>query len=376
MVFLLLKGALMKVLNCLWIACTALVSLSSLAETVAWYRFEDGEPLARLQAGASVTNSAGSEFTAALRTISSTTLDGSIGDAYWPTFTNSAPPALYNLYDPVSGQILPNGGGLHFHTANMSDTKGCVLYAGDSERLRALTNLTLEAFVRLPPEVPIGGSYMRPIILKQNEAYQGTWGLHIFESNLFFRCTFVRASGTRVGIGWGNGSKSVRVDDGRWHHVALTVDFGAQQARAYVDYEQINRSALNSGDDRAVSFYHPATSPLVIGGNTQHTTRRFNGEMDEVRISDEALPPERFLRWIPARETDAETPVRLSLDEGYVPDWFSTTKLPLNAATNGASSFNGADLHGNVDNLRVSAGVLPPASFLRTRSRGTLILVR
>ena len=98
--------------------------------------------------------------------------------------------------------------------------------------------------------------------------------------------------------------------------------------------------------------------------------------MDEVRISDEALPPERFLRWIPARETDAETPVRLSLDEGYVPDWFSTTKLPLNAATNGASSFNGADLHGNVDNLRVSAGVLPPASFLRTRSRGTLILVR
>ncbi|MBO7688373.1 MAG: hypothetical protein J6V72_18470, partial [Kiritimatiellae bacterium] len=84
---------------------------------------------------------------------------------------------------------------------------------------------------------------------------------------------------------------------------------------------------------RAVGFYHPSNSPLQIGGNANHTTRRFNGEIDEVRISDEALPPEKFLRYIPLREIDGDTMYYLPFDAG-AEDWFSKTAPPINAATN------------------------------------------
>ena len=83
----------------------------------------------------------------------------------------------------------------------------------------------------------------------------------------------------------------------------------------------------------AVGFYHPSNSPLQIGGNASHTTRRHNGEIDEVRISNEALPPEKFLRYIPMREIDGDTMYYLPFDAG-AEDWFSKTAPPINAATN------------------------------------------
>lgn len=314
------------------LACVAALATGAvLADTVIWYRFDDQEPLTRTAAGVYVTNCVANTYPALPRTINGTTYDNenSPNTAYLPTYTNSAPPS-YGVYDPVTGKRVTNRGCLHFHTTGSGDQKGGMLRITEDAALNAITNLTLEAFVRLGPDVPITGSYMRPIILKANTGFQGTWGLHVFESNLFYRVTFLLDDGTTLAHGWGNGSKNVRIDDGRWHHMAVTFDFGTRKVYSYVDYVRISTATM---DSRAVGFYHPSNSPLQIGGNASHSTRRHNGEIDEVRISDEALPPEKFLRYVPMREIDGDTMYYLPFDAG-AEDWFSKTAPPINAATN------------------------------------------
>ena len=338
------------------------------ADTVIWYRFDDQEPLTSTAAGVYVTNCVAATYPAHPRTIHGATYDdeNSPNTAYLPTYTNSAP-AGYVVYDPVTGKRHANRSCLHFHTTGSGDQKGGMLRVTQDAALNALTNLTLEAFVRLGP-VPITGSYMRPIILKANEAFQGTWGLHVFESNLFYRVTYVLDDGSKASQAWGNNAKSARLDDGRWHHLAVTFDFGAKKVQSYVDYVRIASHDMNA---RAVGFYHPSNSPLQIGGNASHTTRRHNGEIDEVRISNEALPPEKFLRFIPLREVDGDTMYYLPFDAG-AEDWFSTTAPPINAATNKvgtitvekyATPVEGASVTNDVPGDGIRNGIYAPDRF-------------
>ena len=315
------------------LVAAALAAGVAQAKTVIWYRFEEQAPLTSTAAGVYVTNSVAATYPAHPRTINNTTYNDNNETTpmagYLPTYTNSAP-AGYCVYDPVTGTRVENRCGLHFHTTGRDDKNGGMLRITEDAALNAITNLTLEAFVRLGPDVPITSGYMRPIILKANQGFQGTWGLHVYESNLFYRVTFLLDDGTTLAHGWGNGSKNVRIDDGRWHHMAVTFDFGTRKVYSYVDYVRISTATM---DEKAVGFYHPSNSPLQIGGNASHSTRRHNGEIDEVRISDEALPPEKFLRYVPMREIDGDTMYYLPFYAG-AEDWFSTTAPPINAATN------------------------------------------
>lgn len=314
------------------VTCLMLLMGTVHAKTVAWYRFDDQAVGTKTQGGVAVTNCVDGSYPALPRTIYGTSYHDSASpnQTYLPAYAESAP-TNYVVYDPVSAQRVANRGGLHFHTTGSSDRNGGMLRVEDDAALRAITNLTLEAFIRLPTDKAITGSWMRPIILKMYDGYQGTWGLHVFESNLMHRATLLLDDNTTKVCAWGNSSKSARVDDGRWHHLAVTYDFGTRKARSYVDYECINTLDITNN---AVGFYHPENnSPLLIGGNDSHATRRFYGDIDEVRISDEALPPEKFLRYIPLREIDADTAFYLPFDDGPV-DWFSAKCPPFNAATN------------------------------------------
>ena len=313
------------------VTCLMALTWNLCAETVAWYRFDDAEPGTKTQGDVAVTNCVDGSYPAMPRTIYGTSYHDSASpnQSYLPTFTESAP-TNYVVYDPVSGRRVENRGGLHFHTNGKSDYNGGMLRIEDNAALRAITNLTLEAFIRLPTGIAIGANWMRPIILKMNDGYQGSWGLHVFESNLMHRATLLLADSSTKVCAWGNKSQSARVDDGRWHHLAVTYDFGARKARSYVDYACINTLDI---DANAVGFYHPENSPLLIGGNDLNSTRRFCGDIDEVRISNEALPPEKFLRYIPLREIDADTAFYMPFDDGLA-EWFSASYPPLNAATN------------------------------------------
>ena len=48
------------------------------------------------------------------------------------------------------------------------------------------------------------------------------------------RATLLLDDNTTKVCAWGNKSQSARVDDGRWHHLAVTYDFGAKKACSYV----------------------------------------------------------------------------------------------------------------------------------------------
>ena len=170
------------------LVAAALAAGSVQAKTVMWYRFEEQAPLTSTAAGVYVTNSVAATYPAHPRTINNTTYNDNNETTpmagYLPTYTNSAP-AGYCVYDPVTGTRVENRCGLHFHTTGSGDKNGGMLRITEDAAMNALTNLTLEAFVRIPTDVPITASYMRPIILKANQGFQGTWGLHVYESNLF-----------------------------------------------------------------------------------------------------------------------------------------------------------------------------------------------
>ena len=82
---------------------------------------------------------------------------------------------------------------------------------------------------------------------------------------------------------------------GQWHHIAATYD-GAT-IKIYIDGQ------LDTDRD-FVASYNASTYPIVIGGDGGSTDRgAFNGDIDEVRITAEALAPEEFLNFEPQSET-------------------------------------------------------------------------
>jgi len=294
---------------------------------------EDGAAGTPTDPAVAVTNSVSADYAATPKTITGTTVDSSANAAYLPKFTNSAA-AGFTVYDPVTGILHPNACGLAYTMTGRDDTHGGFLDAGDSEELRAITNVTFEAFVRIPPQPAITGNWMRPIINKMNQQYLSTWNLAVFESNLFYRVTLLKSGGGTTTHTWGNGAKTRRLDDGKWHHVALTLDFGTKDVGLYVDYIRINigGNINHTMSSEAIGFYHPTTSPLLIGGHNTHTTRRYCGDMDEVRISDEVLTPEQFLRFKPAdsvADTNVLLYVRGERDIGWSSMGFDTYNATL-----------------------------------------------
>ena len=79
------------------------------------------------------------------------------------------------------------------------------------------------------------------------------------------------------------------IENGRWHHVALTFDSATKKAKFYVDYRLIGSVELSS------SNFGTATNDLILGQNGG-SWGAFNGCMDELRISDSVLGPAEFLR--------------------------------------------------------------------------------
>ena len=80
--------------------------------------------------------------------------------------------------------------------------------------------------------------------------------------------------------------------DSDWHHVALVFDRGAGEVRSYYDYVLIGTTSFTPGDFGAIGN---ATRDLEIGQFDGTSSRDFDGQMDQLRISDEVLLPEEFI---------------------------------------------------------------------------------
>ncbi len=106
--------------------------------------------------------------------------------------------------------------------------------------------------------------------------------------------------------------------DGRWHHLALVVDGSdpsAVKVDVYMDYVllQTSSSAYGTTMPGAISY---DDSPIFIGRMDGSPNFGWNGLIDELRISNEALKPEEFLHFA-HDNADTDTVSYFSFD-----DWF------------------------------------------------------
>ena len=340
-----MMGGLAFILSC------AIPWFSADAGTVAWYRFNEGTLGARVDSSIVIENSAnpGQLQGRCQQQMANGTL--STTDTGYMPMSVAGFPAGNGVVDPITRSKAANDRAFRFLTSKWGDpneggaghyyvSKGdgaCVTVPHD-DRFH-LSSFTVECFFRMDPIelsegqvndtteqvlvcLPTGignGSYSFYlwIVNKLHRIHGGMWGLNNVCSNLDY--------------------KDVDFIDGKWHHVAVTFDGASRIMRLYLDYIKV-KEATNV--NAALPYYDSARRiPLMIGSDGTGYGRRFCGDIDEVRISDEALAVDALLRpaaYMP--EIDAPSTVchvtfdTAASDKFGFPLWKELNALPLDGA--------------------------------------------
>ena len=319
-------------------ACALAVPTASLADTIAWWHFDECDPGTIAPSNTVASDQAPTTYAHVYtvgnyNTISATSENG--GD-YLPTYTK--PFRGLAVYDPVSDTTRTNRAAMKFRIdrgGSAPDTDagrarfgGALKFDGGYNRYSSLygtSNLTVEAFV-----CTTGGEFWNfaPIVGSiGGTSFTGErWALLMEEDgSIAVRLTAGGATDIFYSGGSGGRGKS-KVNDGAWHHVAFTYD--GLKVRIYVDYELDKKNS--DGADRALNktgvmpTYSADNATWVGGyayGNATYGGRKFPGVIDEIRVSNATLQPEQFLRMQRLDADDADV-VRASFE----PDEYGFTE--------------------------------------------------
>ena len=282
-----------------WVPFTMAVN----AETILWHHFDERSPGETAQTTDVFVNSASSDYSnGAAYSINTGTTLGS-DPAFMPTF---APPCYREaIYDPVSGEVYTNTASISFRTEGTSSAlAGGAVVIQDDPALR-LTNFTVECFV-----CTTGGAFnlIAPIVGKINNGgfTSEAWQIGVLQNGKMFmrfnrQNTATGGEGTHV------------ITNGDWHHVAITCSYdkGANQSTytMYVDYEQDIQRTLSA----PIAYTTTGNNNIYVGGY-QNEGRKFNGQIDELRLTDTVLSPNQFLRRVLPPFISDETLVWLPFD--------------------------------------------------------------
>ena len=299
-----------KVIDTFAFAAASAIAATSYANTLAWFHFDEQEPgYVFSSAGPGVVTN---ECSAATPVYTYATDGGSMGatpSAYMPRY--STPAYGTRIYDPVSGRKWRNRASMRFTTGTTSG-KGGSYYGstlkvpGSDKSFQPTDAITVECFV-----CTTGGVFntFSPIFGKRNSGDYAheTWALYMTANGKLE----VRFKGSASGTT----GQGVAINDGNWHHVAMTYSKNDGVCRVYVDYAESFLYSPSGGgailyldsQEESYTAFHVGGYPFVSG----NVGRKFNGCIDEVRISDVALDPSQFLRFQPE---DADEMVRLNLD--------------------------------------------------------------
>jgi len=208
-----------------------------------------------------------------------------------PAFSGEVPPCNSpRIADGVGGPIVNlNSASLLFVNAGLPSVanaqSGSVVTVSGARACAQATNFTAEAFVKVNRHVGF------PQLIGKSRAGGLSWSMALNSSgNLRARFDTQIPPGTA-----GNNQcfeSSAKIEDGLWHHVALTYDSATKQVRLYKDYQKVLEGAtlnplwLDAGD-------------IQIGAGDM----AFDGWMDEVRLTDRVLEPVQFLRVVPLEGT-------------------------------------------------------------------------
>ena len=301
----------------------AFAAAAAQASTLAWFHFDERDPGYVFESvGPGVVTNACNAATQVYTYATEGSSSGATPSAYMPRYTT--PAYGTQIYDPVSGCRWRNRASMRFTTGTTSG-KGGSYYGstlkvpGSDKSFQPTDAFTIECFV-----CTTGGVFdtFSPIFGKRNsnDYANESWALYLARNgSLAARLTTSGSSSPKI---YGPSSPygmGVPIDDGSWHHVAMTYSKVDGICRVYVDYaESFTFPTKAGGIGETVSYnasYTDDRSAFHIGGypwvNGSSVGRKFNGCIDELRISDVALSPAQFLRLQPE---DADELVRLRFD--------------------------------------------------------------
>ena len=283
------------------------VMLAAHSKTIAWWHFDEKDAGTVVPANTVACDQASTTY-ATVYSLAGSTETANSGD-YLPRYAR--PFAGLKVYDPVTGTSRTNRSAMQFALARGGSSPsansgrayygGALKFGGGYSLYNALYNkasLTVECFV-----CSTGGVYdtFAPIV--------GALGGSSFTAERYaiYMCgsgtiglRFTTTSGSAK-VYYGDGT--ARINDGLWHHVAFTYD--GYKIRIYVDYEldKINGSGDRTYDRNGNIAAYTTDATTWIGGydyyDSSNGGRRFPGYIDEVRVSDTVLTPDKFLRLQP-----------------------------------------------------------------------------
>lgn len=320
-------------------------TVSSQAETLAWYHFNEVGSGAVARGSATVLNTAAdgvADLQSGVFGSRSTSLVTD-HDECLPVYTNAFP-SWATWRDPASGTVGGDCRGMYFGL-NSDEGMGSasVLYTDDIDTLK-VPSVTVEAFVKSGYTQPItswknlialgGLDSGAAWVLRWDKDKKLRWDMKSEEGDIYCKT-----------------SDKIDLADGNWHHVAFTFDGTTQEVRVYIDYEQVGQKSCNA------SLYYVNDRKLEIGAFNANNYGRWQGWIDEVRISNEALPVERFLRCeqIPTAPNegvcDSGTAFYQSFDNMYEIDdpFFGTVGAPF-VGNETSAAYGYFALHVKADN--------------------------
>jgi len=256
-----------RAISCALLVVLCIIIQPIVAGTVAYWRVEDGAAGTTAGTLASLYNSAQTQATgtAGTRTFSS--------DVYGPL-----------VFDPVTLTTYVNNTSVQTDSAGRFDVPAT---------LTEPREFTVEAFIK-SNSTPAYGR----VIQKQRDGANCSWRLDPRTTNLAIRMDTQDLPSSSGAVNQAKAG-TFYLNDGQWHHVAMTYTDGVAGttpgvARLYVDYNptpDVTFTASNNGvvqyDDGLFSF---AGAPDSGSG--------LAGLIDEVRFSDGVLTTDQFLRTV------------------------------------------------------------------------------
>ena len=256
------------------------VSASIMAETIAFWHFDEGTP----------TNTA----TTLSSEYNPTIMEGTAGSNQGGDIPYFSDEIGYTTFRDNAGAttVRTNKCSLKFTNGGLpsdeNSHQGGVITIPYNE-IMTMSNLTVEAFVKMDRKV----NYAL-IIGKLRAGNNTTWNIDMDGSGKpRLRIDSNPPGDTSQGHNQ-SCTSSVDINDDGWHHVAFTYEHSTRAARLYLDYKQT--AGMTTWSNLVYE-----TLEMRIGQGCGG--RAWDGWIDEVRITDEVLQPEDFLSIITPNDT-------------------------------------------------------------------------
>ncbi|MBI1367571.1 MAG: PEP-CTERM sorting domain-containing protein [Planctomycetes bacterium] len=261
----------------LTVTCLTFAASLAPAATIGYWQFDDGSAPNDANTLVSQTNSP---------TVDGTGVSEGSGK---PKFNNDVP--IPFVRDGIGGSIInaANTTSLKLTNGNLPAVNGhsaSVVHVADSTLMRP-ASFTAEAFVKVDHHIDFAG-----IMGKERSVDGGdTWQLDIDNTGKL-RARFDTQTGSGAGNPPGYNQSVVSsffIEDGLWHHIALTYDGSTRAFKIYADYNLVGSGTTTFNLIYDAGFFEVGH----IAG------RAFDGWVDEVRLSDTVLATNQFLTVIP-----------------------------------------------------------------------------